>query len=333
MHNPKPLVSVIIPTFNRPQFLARAVNSALAGMDRKDVEVIVVPNGPDQSWSKALQPFKNNLAVRVIPIPQASGNAARNVGMLNAHGKYIRFLDDDDYLIFAGCVRQYELLESDNFDFCSGLLLNIDMENKDLGQVNFPVSRDFVCASLIISGFTLPIGNVYLRSSLKEARWNENVVRMQDNIWMIDLAGLREWRWVHLDEIVGVWFQHDLARVSSMNFTKDIPFDLVTSIFTLHNLLLEQNRLLDIRKQVIVRTLWFFIHTFFPYAPYYWHQVVKQTRKIDKDYKPENIIFSRPFLRHLDPLTVEWMIFLLRRVKNFYINKKRVALKDYRRIL
>ena len=94
-----PIISVVIPTSNRPHYLPRAVDSALTGMDAGDVEVVVIPNGPDQSWRKALLPFKKNPAVRVVRIPDSNANIARNAGLAAARGEYVRFLDDDDYLI------------------------------------------------------------------------------------------------------------------------------------------------------------------------------------------------------------------------------------------
>ncbi len=106
-----PLVSIIIPTHNRPHFLPRAVDSALAGMPAGEVEVIVVPNGPDESWKQSLLPYKHNSSVRVIPITAANANIARNTGLAAANGEFVRFLDDDDYLIPEGAVKQYALIK------------------------------------------------------------------------------------------------------------------------------------------------------------------------------------------------------------------------------
>ena len=72
-----PLVSVIIPTKNRPLYLPNSVQSALDGMDQGDVEVVVVPNGPDNSWRRSLLPYRNNPLVRVLPIEEANANIAR----------------------------------------------------------------------------------------------------------------------------------------------------------------------------------------------------------------------------------------------------------------
>lgn len=88
------LLSIIIPTYNRPQFLPRAVESALQ-QTVEEVEVIVVDDG-----SKEPVTLPENSRLQVIRLSQNSGNAvARNVGLKAAKGQYVTYLDDDDQLL------------------------------------------------------------------------------------------------------------------------------------------------------------------------------------------------------------------------------------------
>lgn len=88
------LLSVIIPTYNRPHFLPRAVNSALQ-QTVEDLEVIVVDDGSDEPVNLPEHP-----RLTVIRLSKNSGNAvARNAGLKAASGKYITYLDDDDQLL------------------------------------------------------------------------------------------------------------------------------------------------------------------------------------------------------------------------------------------
>ena len=96
-----PLVSVAILPHRRPHLLPRAVASALQSGPQSDTEVIVVPNGRDDSWKKSLLKWEHDPCVRVYPIAEAQGNRARNHGLALATGKYVRFLDYDDYLLHA----------------------------------------------------------------------------------------------------------------------------------------------------------------------------------------------------------------------------------------
>ena len=89
-----PLVSIIIPTFNRPQWVPRAVQSALQ-QTTDAIEVVVVDDG-----SVDVPEFASHPKLRVITLPSNKGVAnARNVGAEAARGKWISFLDDDDVLM------------------------------------------------------------------------------------------------------------------------------------------------------------------------------------------------------------------------------------------
>lgn len=88
-------VSTVIPTRNRPQLVLRAARSALAQTYR-DIEVLVIVDGPDEATSGALASLRDDrLRVIVLPSPQG-GQAARRAGIEAARGDWIAFLDDDD---------------------------------------------------------------------------------------------------------------------------------------------------------------------------------------------------------------------------------------------
>lgn len=90
-----PLVSVVIPTRNRPLMVCRAVNSALDQTFR-NIEVVVVVDGPDVPTVGALTKIEDR-RLRVVILDQPAGGAsARNHGAQYARGEWIALLDDDD---------------------------------------------------------------------------------------------------------------------------------------------------------------------------------------------------------------------------------------------
>jgi len=90
-----PLVSVVIPTYNRPPLVVRAVRSALAQTLRA-IEVIVVQDGPNQSTVQALAQIADpRLTVHVLP-ENVGPAAACNAGVARARAQWIALLDDDD---------------------------------------------------------------------------------------------------------------------------------------------------------------------------------------------------------------------------------------------
>jgi glycosyltransferase involved in cell wall biosynthesis len=88
-------VSAVIPTYHRPGLVVRAVRSVLKQTFR-DLEVIVVVDGPDAAVSTALSEIQDD-RLRVVELADNLGVAgARNIGIENAKGTWIAFLDDDD---------------------------------------------------------------------------------------------------------------------------------------------------------------------------------------------------------------------------------------------
>ncbi|MEM1033423.1 MAG: glycosyltransferase [Myxococcota bacterium] len=92
-----PLVSLIMPTFDRPEWLARSLGSALAQTHER-LEVIVVNDG-GADVSDVIARVDRAGRVTSIRCPQRRGpSGARNVGLALARGDYLGFLDDDDTL-------------------------------------------------------------------------------------------------------------------------------------------------------------------------------------------------------------------------------------------
>ena len=89
------LVSVIIPTRDRPNFVVRAVRSALAQTYRH-LEVLVVIDGPDPATEKSVEQLRDT-RLKVIALTDPVGAAeARNIAVQSARGRWIAFLDDND---------------------------------------------------------------------------------------------------------------------------------------------------------------------------------------------------------------------------------------------
>jgi glycosyltransferase involved in cell wall biosynthesis len=90
---PDPLVSVILPVFNREASIERAVSSVLAQTYRP-FELIVVDDGSTDGTRRILERFGSSITV----ITQANAGAyvARNAGMRHARGELIAFADSDD---------------------------------------------------------------------------------------------------------------------------------------------------------------------------------------------------------------------------------------------
>jgi glycosyltransferase involved in cell wall biosynthesis len=91
-----PLVSVVIPVYNRAHLVGRALSSAVS-QSYRNLEVIVVDDGSSDGLAAALAAF-DDPRLRCLSHPLNRGAAAaRNSGVAAARGEFIAFLDSDDF--------------------------------------------------------------------------------------------------------------------------------------------------------------------------------------------------------------------------------------------
>lgn len=112
----EPLVSVVIPTYRRPQLVTRAVQSVLA-QTLSQIEVIVVMDGPDPATRESIAAIDDR-RVKAIELPSNQGGcAARNAGVAQAQAKWVAFLDDDDEWMPQKLERQLEAVKHSEYTF------------------------------------------------------------------------------------------------------------------------------------------------------------------------------------------------------------------------
>jgi glycosyltransferase involved in cell wall biosynthesis len=106
-----PLVSVVVPTFNRAYCLAQALESALA-QSHRDLELVVVDDGSIDATPDLLAAFaERDPRVRLARQPNLGVAAARNHGLRLARGAYIALLDSDDVWVPWKLEAQLAVLE------------------------------------------------------------------------------------------------------------------------------------------------------------------------------------------------------------------------------
>lgn len=107
------LVSAVITTHNRKALLERAVKSVLA-QTYENMELIIIDDASsDDTQQYCTELSRNNEKIRYVHIPKAEsrgGNYARNLGIENARGEWIAFLDDDDEWLPEKTQKQMDYL-------------------------------------------------------------------------------------------------------------------------------------------------------------------------------------------------------------------------------
>jgi glycosyltransferase involved in cell wall biosynthesis len=128
-----PKVSVVIPTYNRADYILESIESVFS-QTFTDYEIIIVDDGStDDTW-EILQPLIDNGKVLYIYQENSNKSAARNLGITKSSGKYIAFLDSDDVFLPTKLEKQVSYLDQNpEVGFVHSWYSKFDDEGNHLG--------------------------------------------------------------------------------------------------------------------------------------------------------------------------------------------------------
>jgi glycosyltransferase involved in cell wall biosynthesis len=178
--NSKPLVSVLVPTFNRPEYLYQALSSVL-NQDYKNLQVLVINDG-GENVGGIINSF-NDIRLKYINRKENRGKAfSLNQALEHAKGKYVSYLDDDDLYYPNHIGTLVNVLE--NQTDCKVAYTDLykayckvspDGNRQVLSKV-LEVSRDFDRFLMLYFNHVLHVSLMHRRDMIeKTGRYNENL--------------------------------------------------------------------------------------------------------------------------------------------------------------
>ena len=288
-------VSIIIPVYNKQKYLKKSIQSILE-QTYDNFELIIVNDGSTDNSSEICHNFqKKDKRVRVIDIENNGVSNARNVGISNANGEYIQFIDADDYTANNMLEDLVNIARMYNPDVIVNGIEKINEKNESVGKIS-PIFDGMTDIDKFMENFAEVqkqtgiygyVHNKFIRKSIIE---NNNLLFDKD-IWLAE----------DLD------FCLDLYRnISSIYFCKDIYYYYLqeaenssTTSNKKHDylqqgkIILKEKEMLDyknalnnnnleIANSVITNFLMSYIHQQFNYK---YHQFIKNLDVITYNYK------------------------------------------------
>lgn len=160
-----PLVSVVIPAYNRAALIGESLDSVYA-QTYEPVEVIVVDDGSSDDLASALSPYLDR-GLRLIRHEVNKGApAARNTGIAQAKGEFIAFLDSDDLWEPSKTARQVNALLASGAETAlvySGIK-KVDQDGRFLGYKN-PVKKGSIYLDLLANNWIGSTSTALVRAS------------------------------------------------------------------------------------------------------------------------------------------------------------------------
>ncbi len=186
-------ISVIVPTYKPQDYLWECLNSLTnQTFSKNDFELILVLNGCNEPYKSDIDNYleqHSDLNVNFIQLDQGGVSNARNIGLDNAKGEYIAFIDDDDYVSPSYLEELYAKVAQDTIAICYPYFFNDGFPEKQLkypmtdifnkmrinGKQNFLASRKF---------FGGPCMKLVSRCIIADRRFDVRFKNSEDSIFM-----------------------------------------------------------------------------------------------------------------------------------------------------
>ncbi|MBP3649282.1 MAG: glycosyltransferase family 2 protein [Clostridia bacterium] len=186
INNHQPVVSVIIPTYNRKALLQRSIDSALS-QTLENIEVIVIDDGSTDGTEELFSSVHDS-RVQYHRLSHQGGCAARNAGINLSTGKYIAFLDSDDLWLPHKLSLQCEQLESAGADaVCCAFSRHDGQSVTRFPDADHPAGQ--IHYQQLLGGNIVSTQTILGRTEcMKKVLFDEAFPRMQDWEYAIRLA-------------------------------------------------------------------------------------------------------------------------------------------------
>lgn len=248
----EPLLSVIIPVYN----CAPVINRCLESIDYPDAEIIVVDDGSKDDSARIVSEYAlSHPNVKLLCKENGGVSSARNLGMEGANGKYLMFIDADDYLVSGGIERILQIAENHEADVVKYRLKTVSNDNP---QDTVSVKNISMNVEVVDGRGTVLQRNDISDYHVVDAIFRVTLLRDNEIRFKEDLS-LRE-----DDVFMGMVYCHAIKVIAT-----DLPlyrYVVSSNYSSTHNQSIEKQRLLVESGYLAVTYRYNYVKRFYPQA-------------------------------------------------------------------
>jgi glycosyltransferase involved in cell wall biosynthesis len=189
-NNKQPLVSVIIPTYNRSQYVLRAINFCLK-QTHKNIEIIVIDDCSKDNTEELINELHDKRIIYIKNKKNLKAPASRNKGMEIAKGDYIQFLDDDDIIFPKKIEEQIKKFNSSKIRNLGVVTCDLEVDRYDVRKKQVVKNRKkgFIYKDLLMKYCVFGIHSMLIKKeALKGIKFDTKFVANQEYDFMIQIA-------------------------------------------------------------------------------------------------------------------------------------------------
>jgi len=187
-----PEISVVIPAYNAEKYIADSITS-VTNQTFLSWELIIVDDGSTDNTAAVVEKFRDNNKITLVKQPNKGVSAARNAGIKKAKGRFITFLDADDYYLPDNLRKKYDVLVKDtSIDFVYCDVMQCDEKLDDVKIEKGADTDNLFRKVLQWQGETIPTlpSNIMVKTSLMKEKFlfDVNLSNCADRYMKIQLS-------------------------------------------------------------------------------------------------------------------------------------------------
>lgn len=214
-----PFFSVIIPTYNRADFIGQTIRSVL-NQDFENFELIVVDDGSTDNTQEVVDKIKDN-RIRYYKKENAERGAARNYGAKKAGGEYLNFLDSDDLLYDDHLSSASKIIQEEKASLFA-LHYNLSVKGEIVRADYLPKEKK-INESLIKVGNFLSCNSVFIQNQVfNKNKFNENRALAGSEDYELWLRLVARYPFYYYTKVTSTIVFHENRSVLSMSSNKMI---------------------------------------------------------------------------------------------------------------
>lgn len=211
-----PFFSVIIPTYNRSQFISNTIHSILA-QEFSDFELIIVDDGSSDNTEEIVTSIKNE-RLRYYKKENGERGAARNYGAKLSTGHYVNFLDSDDYVYPNHLKSAHDFLKKN--ESVEIFHLAYDVRDKHGNLLRSETSIQNINRQIAFGNILSCNGVFILRDILLENQFNEDRALSSLEDWELWIRMSARFRFLNSNHVTSVIVLHEQRSVVSTDSQK-----------------------------------------------------------------------------------------------------------------
>lgn len=250
------MVSVIIPTYNRATYLEKALDSVWAQTYRP-IEVMIVDDGSTDNTKQIIHQWvekhtSEDFQCVYIYQENAGAPSARNKGIENASGRYLQFLDSDDYLMPEKLKLQINKMQDEKTGFCICDYYHTDEDGKNilLASNNRSIEQILTEARFLSTSIGV-IDTSYFKPGL--IKWNTKIKKGQDLDFNLKIFLIVD-EFSYVNRALFKWIRHSGTGIS--NTTKFTINEYLNNLISLWKFHLKNRRLIQAYKKPYINYLY-----------------------------------------------------------------------------